>query len=87
MTGIEYMQGLFRDTAAMTRDAIAKGDDISMELACKWVWYLHGLTAGAKLADYTYEADRAIAQAMRDDLQQLETEYNERLCKKHETIL
>lgn len=87
MTGVEYMARFFRDTAAMTRDAIAKGDDISMGLACKWVWYLRGLTAGAKLADYTCEADRVIAQAMRDDLQQLETEYNERLCKKHETIL
>lgn len=87
MTGIEFMKNLFTDTAAMATEAIAKGDDISMELACKWIWYLHGLTAGARLADYTCETDRAIAQAMRDDLQQLETEYNERLCKKHETIL
>ena len=87
MTGVEYMQGLFSYTAAMTRDAIAKGDDISMGLAREWIWYLRGLTAGAKLADYTCETDRAIAQAMRDDLQQLETEYNERLYKKHETIL
>lgn len=86
MTGIEHMQSLFSDVAAMTRDAIAKGDDISMDLACKWFWYMRGLAAGAKLADYTCEADRVIAQAMRDDLQQLETEYNERLCKKHETI-
>lgn len=81
MSGVEYMQGLFRDTTAMTKDAIAKGDHISMALARKWIWYLHGLTAGAKLADYTCETDRTIAQAMQDELQQLETEYNER-CEK-----
>lgn len=82
MSGVEYMQGLFRDIAAMTKDAITKGDDISMELAYERIWYMHGLTAGAKLADYTCETDRLIAQAMQDDLQQLETEYNERMCEK-----
>lgn len=82
MSGVEYMQGLFRDIASRTKEAIAKGDDISMEVACKWIWYLYGLTAGAILADYTCETDRTTAQAMRDDLQQLETEYNERLCEK-----
>lgn len=82
MTGVEYMQGLFRDTAAMTRDAIAKGDDISMELACKWFWYMRGLAAGARLADYTCETDRLSTQSMLEDLAQLETEYNERLREK-----
>ena len=82
MTGVEYMQGLFRDTAAMTRDAIAKGDDISKDLACKFMWYLHGLAAAAKLADCTCVNDHAIVREMQDDLQQLETEYNERMCEK-----
>ena len=82
MTGIGHMQSLFSDVAATTRDAIAKGDDISMDLACRWLWYMRGLAAGARLADYTCEMDRLSTHTMLVDLAQIETEYNERLREK-----
>lgn len=88
MTDIECIKGLFSQTAALTRDVITKGDDdISMDLACRFIWYLHGLTAAAKLVDCTCANDHAIVQEMQDELKQLETKYEERRVKRHETIL
>lgn len=77
-TGIDYIYSLFSDTLDMAKDDIMYGSEVSLTIANNRIWYLRGLCAAARLADYMYTQDRETVKKMRIMLEQIEQEYDEK---------